>query len=323
LENDGATPFATSGRFGATVGYTASKDKAVRLIPLLATSCSYEKWDVRDALASAKVEVDAAMGNAQTVLTESIFQSAFGAHSSAGKPYYSTGSSAASIQSFRDRTYILNGSILAATGISDHDSFVRAVEAGLSESNVGEASTKASAPAFVGTETRIHSPSAGYAHLALVFKAPSDVSTPLMNVLKQCITLSSNGAVSGFAAPGIMGVYGGAASSEGAIVADALCASITTPPSSEIVNRAKILAKAEAMFALDDGSKSLAECMTASVLESGSFSPQAISTSVYDSITAKDVANALASMAKSKPGLAAVGDISSVPYLGSLVTKFG
>jgi len=73
LENDGAFPFATSGRTSATVGFTAAPDKAVRLLPLLATNCSYEKWDVRDALACAKVEVEAAASNAQVSFCDAIF----------------------------------------------------------------------------------------------------------------------------------------------------------------------------------------------------------------------------------------------------------
>jgi hypothetical protein len=65
LEDDGATPFSTAGRRGATVGFTAAPDKAVRLVPLLATSCSFEKWDMRDALKLSATEASVASENAQ------------------------------------------------------------------------------------------------------------------------------------------------------------------------------------------------------------------------------------------------------------------
>mmetsp|Transcript_29405 Transcript_29405/g.43775 ORF Transcript_29405/g.43775 Transcript_29405/m.43775 type:complete len:252 (-) Transcript_29405:993-1748(-) len=65
LEDDGATPFATSGRKGTTVGFTAAPDKAVRLMPLLVADCSFEKWDVRDAKKFAATEADIASADAQ------------------------------------------------------------------------------------------------------------------------------------------------------------------------------------------------------------------------------------------------------------------
>lgn len=65
FEDDGAIPFATAGRTSASVGFTSAPDKAVRLIPLLATNCSFEKWDVRDALASAVSESEEAMSSSQ------------------------------------------------------------------------------------------------------------------------------------------------------------------------------------------------------------------------------------------------------------------
>lgn len=68
LEDDGAYSFATSDRSSAVIGFTSAPDKAVRLVPLLATNCDYEKWDVRDALAEASVQVEEASANAQVCL---------------------------------------------------------------------------------------------------------------------------------------------------------------------------------------------------------------------------------------------------------------
>eukprot|EP00554_Chaetoceros_debilis_P003699 CAMPEP_0194083334 /NCGR_PEP_ID=MMETSP0149-20130528/8985_1 /TAXON_ID=122233 /ORGANISM="Chaetoceros debilis, Strain MM31A-1" /LENGTH=435 /DNA_ID=CAMNT_0038765719 /DNA_START=38 /DNA_END=1345 /DNA_ORIENTATION=+ len=319
LEDDGAKPFASASRTGATVGFTASKDKALRLIPLLATSSTYEKWDVRDAQATAKVLCNEAESTAQTVLSESIYDAAFGAQSGMGKSFYSTSASGSSIRSFRERAYVLNGAVVAATGIEDHESFVKAVEEGFSESNVGEAIV--STPSvFLGRESRVHAPSAGYTHVALAFEGPK--SSALANVIQQCINVGSEGALSGFVAPGVVGAYSGSAPADASSAVDALVASITASPSAAIVNRAKGLAKAQAMFALEGASSSLADVMTDSVLENSTFSAAEIS-AAYDSITAQDVAAAFDAMAKSSPAMASVGDLSSTPYQGSISAKFG
>ena len=65
IEDDGAATFSTAGRTGASVGYTAAPDKAVRLVPLLVTDCNFEKWDVRNAMTNAKFEAEEANSNAQ------------------------------------------------------------------------------------------------------------------------------------------------------------------------------------------------------------------------------------------------------------------
>jgi len=89
-----------------------------------------------------------------------------------------------------------------------------------------------------------------------------------------------------------------------------------------VVERAKTLAKADAVFALDGGSQSLAQAMASSVLETNTFSAAGLA-AAYDAITAEDVASAFETMAKSNPAMAAVGDLTSTPYQGSISAKFG
>jgi len=319
FEDDGATPFSTVSRAAATVGYTASKDKAIRLLPLLATTSTFEKWDIKDAQHYAKMETDDANTSAQTVLSESVYAAAYGAQSSMGKTLYSTSSTTASIKSFRERAHSLHGAVLSATGIDDHEAFVKAVQEGFSESVVGSP-ISTTTPTFLGGEVRVHAP-AGYTHLALAFEASA--KSPLMNVVKQCISLANvEAGISGFTTEGIIGVYGGAASSNAAVVAYALCAAIVSAPSADVVERAKTLAKADAVFALDGGSQSLAQAMASSVLETNTFSAAGLA-AAYDAITAEDVASAFETMAKSNPAMAAVGDLTSTPYQGSISAKFG
>mmetsp|Transcript_34130 Transcript_34130/g.71854 ORF Transcript_34130/g.71854 Transcript_34130/m.71854 type:complete len:233 (-) Transcript_34130:283-981(-) len=231
-----------------------------------------------------------------------------------GRSYYTAGAGRPAIMSFREKAYSLNGAVLAATGIADHEAFVRMVE---DEFPAPAPGTEAAAPVaseYLGGEARVSAPSTGYAHVALAFQGPT--SAPVMNVLKHCLGASS------FAAPGIIGVYGGSAPGDASATVDALSAAVGAAPSADAVASAKAAAKAEALAALDGGSQSLADAMTASVLDSCGFSAAALAES-YDAVSADDVSKAYDAMLKSKVSLAAVGDISGVPYQASIASRFG
>eukprot|EP01082_Thalassiosira_pseudonana_P005051 g4497.t1 g4497 contig15:1157695-1159156(+) len=318
VEDVGGQLFARAGRRGATVGYTALRENAAFVAPLLAAECSFEKWDVVEAVKLAGEEVGSVAGDAQVSLTDQIYAAAYGAQSSLGRSYYTPGASRASIISFRERNYTLNGAVLAATGITDHEAFCRMVEeefpsAGASSGAPPAAAAKAE---YLGGEARLAT-SADYALVALAFEGPT--SAPMMNVLKHCLNMS--GGASAFASPGVMGVYGGGAPGSAAETVDALSKAVTSAPSADVVARAKAAAKAEALNALDGGSKSLADAMTASVLDSCGFSAKALGES-YDAISEADVKKAYEGMMMSKLSLAAVGDITSVPYHASIASRF-
>lgn len=65
LEDVGATLFASAGRRGATLGFTAAREHATFVAPLLSTISSFEKWDVKEAQSFAAAEVEEASSNAQ------------------------------------------------------------------------------------------------------------------------------------------------------------------------------------------------------------------------------------------------------------------
>ncbi len=65
LEDVGASLFSSAGRRGATVGFTAAREHAAYVAPLLATSCSFEKWEVKEAQTLAAAEVEDTTSNAQ------------------------------------------------------------------------------------------------------------------------------------------------------------------------------------------------------------------------------------------------------------------
>ena len=249
------------------------------------------------------------------MLTEQLYAAAYGAQSPMGRPVYSDGCSTEALKAFRGRAYGINGAVLAATGVPDHGAFVKATEEALSDALVGLKPASPTSP-FIGGEARIAAPSTGYAHVALAFEGPT--SSVVANVMKQCLTLSG---VAGFTTPGMVGAYMGAPSAGASGIADALCTAFVAPPA-DTFKRAKALAKAEALFSLEDGSKNLAKCMTASVLETGNFSA-AETAKAYDAVTEKDVSAAFNAMLTGTPALAAVGDIATVHYHGTIASRFG
>ncbi len=253
----------------------------------------------------------------QASLTDQIYAAAYGAQSSMGRSYYTSGASRPSIISFRERTYTLKGAVLAATGVADHEAFVRMVEEEFPAPPPGTEAASIITSAYMGGEARLSTPSKGYAHVALAFEGPK--SAPVMNVLKHCLNMSG---ASAFAAPGIVGVYGGGAPGDAMAIVDALSKALGEAPSQDGVAKAKAAAKAEALRALDAGSKSLADAMTASILDSCGFSAKALAES-YDAVSADHVGVAYSAMVKSRLSLAAVGDISNAPYLATIATRFG
>jgi predicted Zn-dependent peptidase len=320
IENEGAIPFATADRKCAKLGYTVEPDNAVGLVPLLALDCTFEKWDVRDAIKLANYQISEASKSVEIVLTEQIFSAAFGASSPMGRPFYNADASLHEIAAFRTRGYGVNGAILAATGIKDHAAFCTEVAEMLSAAPAGDGSPAPSA-VYMGGEARVSAPSIGYAHVALAFDAKS--TGPMRNVLKHCFGLTGKSlGVSAFETSGLVGVYASAPSEGVGAVDGAITDALTAKLTPEIIAKAKTLAKAEATFELDCGSKGLAAAMTAGVMESGSFTDATTVAKSYDSISVSDVAAAAATMLKTNPSLAAVGDIGVVPYQGGFASRF-
>jgi predicted Zn-dependent peptidase len=320
IENEGATPFATADRTAATLGYTVEPENAVGLVPLLALDCTFEKWDVRDAKKLADFQIAEANKSVEIVLTEQIFSAAYGASSPMGRPFYTAEAGAHEIAAFRGRGYGLNGAILTATGVKDHAAFCTEVDALMAEAPKGDGSP-APVATYLGGEARISAPSIGYAHVALAFEAKA--ASPMRNIIKQCFGLVGKAAgVSAFQTGGLVGVYASAPSAGVGALDAAITETVTAKLTPDIISKAKAMAKADATFALDCGSKGLAAAMTASVIETGSFADAASVAKAYDSISDSDVTSAVGAMLKSNPSLAAVGDIGVVPYQGTFASRF-
>jgi len=320
IENEGATPFAKADRTSATFGYTVEPNNALGLIPLLATDCTFEKWDVRDAKKLAKFQIDEANKSVEVVLTEQIYAAAYGASSSMGRPLYSAAASTGEVISFRNRGYGLNGVILTATGIQDHAAFCTEVDSLLAESPKSDTSPLPVA-SYLGGEARLSAPSIGYAHVALAFEVKDP--SPIRRILKHCFgQIGKESGLSTFETGGMVGVYAFAPTEGVSTLETAITETLTTKLTSEVILKAKILAKAEATFDLDCGSIGLATALTAAVMETGTFTDAVTVAKLYDSISDMDVINSAGLMLKSNPSLAVVGDISNVPYQGTFASRF-
>lgn len=318
IENHGGTPFAKLDRSKATLGYTVSPENATELLPFLATQCSFERWDMRDAKKLAATEAEVAYESAQVVLTENIFAAAYGPQNPAGRSLFFSDASLDQVKAFRERGYGVKGAILTATGVKDHAAFCKEAEELLSGTPSG-GSSEQSTMKYIGGESRVFAPSAGFAHVALAFEAPS--SSVLTGIVKQAFNIAGlEAGITGFSSQGVLGVYGG--SESGAGICDAMTQVVKTSLTADIVKRAKSLAKAEALLAMDTGSPTLADFMTASVIETGTFSGPAEVAKAYDAVSDAQVKDAVSKMLKSKPSLAAIGDISSVPYHATVASQF-
>jgi len=309
IDADGGATFTSVDRTSATIGFTIAPEKAARLVPLLATDCTFEKWDVRDAKTFAKLEIQVAAQSPQVSLTEGLFAAAYGPQSIMGRPLYSADAGTSAIKSFHERAYGVKGAVLAATGIADHAAFAAACEEGLSEAPVGQG-VSAVAAVYMGGESRLHIPGTYFTHVALGMPGPS--RSAVANVVKHCMALRG---VSAFTSSSLIGVYGTSPASDAGTMFESLKGSLATP-SADIIKRAKALAKAEACLGLENGSQALAVAMTKGVLESGSFGGVS---AAYDAVSEKDVTDAFVVMQTSNPSLAAVGDLSYVPYHASIL----
>lgn len=317
IEDAGGLPFTTLSRTGASLGFTVAPEMAAGLVPLLATECSFEKWDVRDALALATTEAEVAGTSAQIVLTENLFAAAYGPQSPAGRPLYSAPPSLDTIRSFRSHAYGLKDAVLTVTGVKDHAAFCAEVGSYLADSPEGSGSLPSMI--YIGGESRIATQGSGYAHVAIAFPAPA--SSAVATVVKHFFSVVGGpSGVSGFSADGLIGLYAGSTSA--GAVTDTMIKAATSSVSADTLKRAKALAKGEALLALESGSKALASAISASVLSGQGFGGPKDIVSAYDAVSEAHVKQALATMLKSNPSLAAVGDIASVPYHATLRASF-
>mmetsp|Transcript_10428 Transcript_10428/g.15047 ORF Transcript_10428/g.15047 Transcript_10428/m.15047 type:complete len:445 (-) Transcript_10428:1023-2357(-) len=324
LENGGASPFTSASRHSASVGYTCAPENAGSLVGSIfsQTASSYEVWDVQEAIKVAKEQAAAAASSPEVSLTEAIFSASYGGESTIGRPFCNAACTAAGLVSFRQRNYVFDGSILAATGVQ-HATFVKEVEGALGEvPSTAHLPPATAAANFFGGEARLFAPAGGSAHVALSVSATGSSKT--LSVLKHCLSLSSG--VSAFAVPGLVGVYGTAAAAEAGKLTDSLLAALGKSLTDDVIQRAKINAKAEAMFALENGSKSLSEYLTCSRLDKmtmnvpymDAFTAASVATA-FDDITSKEVHDAF--IKKAGFSLAAVGEIQNVPSHRSISSK--
>jgi predicted Zn-dependent peptidase len=316
IEDAGGVPMATVNRKSATLGFTVPSEQAPSLVPIFALDCTFEKWDFKDALFGASAEIAKMTKDPAVVLTECLCSAAYGAQSLGGRTLYFSKVSVGNVAEFRKKTYVLNGAVLAATGVKDHSSFVAEVDASIG----GIASDPISSEAlfYLGGESRVNDPFAPMSRVAIAFPAPKSsvvaaVVKQFFNVVGRDDKVTASVSNDLLVVQTMNPVAGGLVD----ILVDVLKKGLTEKE----FGRAKNLAKGEALFNLDAGSFSLATAATASVLETGTFVPGSVG-KAYDAVTISQVKDAIALMLKSNPSVAAVGNISRVPYHATIASSF-
>lgn len=321
-EDSGSGPYSMIDRYGVTMGCTSPilPEKLYTILPLFATSCTFEKWDVRDAKEAAMKESAVAKESLQITLTEQLFASMYGPQTVMGRPIYGSSPSCTldALQSFRQRAYGVNTAILAVTGITDHTAFCTEVSHLLSESPI-VTDPKPTSSSYLGGESRISIPSMGYAHVALAFDA-TGTSKVVSDVVIEYLTLCGmDQNITGLAATPngtVIGLYSGSESTTSSTMMDSIVSILKAVPSSEHVQRAKTLAKAKALLAYDNatGSADMVQILASSVRNNTIYTSLNDVSTAYDSVSQQQVTSTIATMIKTNPSLAAVGDITYIPY---------
>ncbi|GMH94346.1 hypothetical protein TL16_g12881 [Triparma laevis f. inornata] len=234
LEDAGATTFHSHTRTSTSRGFTCSPEDASSLLEFLSAKPTFEPWDVKTAIDQSKLDGEESKTSPILTLQEAIYSASFGESSSMGQTIYAT-PSAASVESFINRTF--TGGIVTASGIADHDSFVRDVTNSFSGCDGGAKSTPAS---FVAGDSRVHGDTE-FAHIAFTFN-----STSLAHGLVLKSFFDSLG-YSGFSANGIAGVY---ASGEGGSIFDDLAKAVKSEMNLDAVKKA---VKSEIIFGTEGG----------------------------------------------------------------------
>jgi len=317
MEDAGVMPIVKACRLNAQLGYTCAKDTTLDFVQNLALDSKYAKWDVAEAIVKAQTEAAVAQSNPYLMLTEGVYDAAYGDASPMSNSIYygESGASRAGVMSFREREYYGGGdAIVAATGIEDHNAFVAAIADAFV--GYGSDSVAAASGVYRGGEYRLATAS-GKAHVALAFAAPSD--PVVCDILKHCLAASG---CNSFAVDGVIGVYGDSDADGAAGLTDSLVEALATPVSVEQILSAKTVAKANALFALEaSGSLSMAESLTLGAISDGGNDAQDLA-SLYDEVPAEMVMAAASALTKGNLTVSALGSISSVPYHATLSTKF-
>mmetsp|Transcript_40220 Transcript_40220/g.94559 ORF Transcript_40220/g.94559 Transcript_40220/m.94559 type:complete len:315 (+) Transcript_40220:677-1621(+) len=303
MEDLGITPIARAGRTSAIIGYSATPDVAADpdMLDTLASPCTFEAWDVRDAVKTAMIEREQAYSDPHLILSDKIHTAAFGEASSLGRSFYVDAvPSTESLAAFRARAYGSSGAVLSATGVADHEAFVAAAEAAFGAVPAGGTGASPAAT-MVGGEQRVPAATA-YAHLAMALQAPSD--PVVAAVLQKCIGLSG---ASGFGSSELIGAYGYANGEDAASLVASLVTALQAAAGAPI-EAAKAAAKGDAL--LDGG---LADSVVAGVAVDGAYDFAAVAAS-YDAVTVETIKTAAEEALAGPLAVAAVGDVSSVAH---------
>lgn len=352
---------ATVGRESMVYQLDTQKSMVPEAVELLADTISAPKllpWEVDEAKAFVKADLDERAANPQALVQEFAHAAGFGGKSPLGRvPACPPGNLAAigpeHLREFVSREYVPNRMVLAAAGY-DHAELVR-----LAEAHFGGLASGAAAPAlsseYVGGEYReAADPEDGLTHFAISFKGVgwnSDQLVPLcvlntimgggasfsaggpgkgmytrlyQNILNRFAYVQAASVFNAFYnQSGVFGVYCAAPPEGAAQLASVVCEEMTkmTQITPVELSRAKNQLSASLLMNLESRPV-LFEDIGRQVLSYGARTPAEELVARINAVTAADIAGTAQELLATPPSVAVYGDTTSLPRYDVIARQF-
>jgi processing peptidase subunit alpha len=360
LESLGAATSSLSSRENIVFQIDTLKSSVPQLVGLLAETSlapKFHSWEVEEAHAAVKAELQELQQNPQALLQEMSHAAAYGRGSPLGQPAMCppgnlSAVSPAVLQKFAADNMVPNRMVLAAAGY-DHAELVSLAQATFGKA-AGGAPPHSMASAYTGGEVREASDEP-ISHFALAFEGvgwKDDALVPLcvlntlmgggasfsaggpgkgmytrlyQNILNRFGFAQSASVFNAFYnGTGLFGVYGAApAENMGQLVA-ALCEEMTKmagPISDVELSRAKNQLKSSLLMNLESR-PILFEDIGRQVLTYGARTPAADLVQQIESVTAADLNKVASNLLKTPPSIVVYGDTTCVPRYDVIARQF-
>ena len=360
LESLGAAPSSLSSRENIVFQIDTLKSSVPQLVGLLAETSlapKFHSWEVEEAHAAVKAELEELQQNPQALLQEMTHAAAYGRGSPLGGPAMCppgnlSAVSPAVLQKFAADNMVPNRMVLAAAGY-DHAELVSLAQATFGKA-AGGAPPHSTASAYTGGEVREASDEP-ISHFALAFEGvgwKDDALVPLcvlntlmgggasfsaggpgkgmytrlyQNILNRFGFAQSASVFNAFYnGTGLFGVYGAApAENMGQLVA-ALCEEMTKmagPISDVELSRAKNQLKSSLLMNLESR-PILFEDIGRQVLTYGARTPASELVQQIESVTAADLNKVASKLLKTPPSIVVYGDTTCVPRYDVISRQF-
>lgn len=289
----------------------------------------FAHWDIDQQKNQVRAELELLAENSSASLLEAVHGAAFYDDVTLGRPIVSADNLAKfdteELVSFYEQ-YVNSANVALVGAGVDHNTLTDLANDFFATLPKG-AAAKATAPVYVGGETRIKS-NAAATYVALGFKTAGKNSAAFgaSQVLKALLTsrLGSKkaaGFLASYESVGVVGLAGYAAPAQAGALVESFVAEIkkvaAAAPSAEELAAAKTVAAIDALNATATRQGRVA------ALGAQAFAQKAAVSSavLVDSVSAKAVQELAQQALASRPSLASIGKVSAVPRLDAVVSK--